>query len=70
MRRVNQVWGLLTIFTAAPALSDMKVGEIAIGYATESSPASDSNALYIKCSTTAIDVVAFKAGSFNHRQIT
>lgn len=67
---IARMWGLVTVFTTAPALADMKVGEVALGNATESSPAAGSHALYFKPLSTKIMVIATNGTNTATRAIT
>lgn len=69
-REVENLWGKVTVVTAAPALADLAVGEIAIGSATEAAPAAGSHALYFKESTARIVVISTDGATLATRFIT
>jgi|TARA_R100001086_G_scaffold241588_2_gene168609 cobalamin synthase len=80
--RLRQIQGELHIFTTIPVLADMKVGEIALGNATEASPVvgfpigtpagTGLHAIYAKISEAVILVVSIRAagGAPHSRLIT
>jgi hypothetical protein len=68
--RLDDLVGLTHTVTVAPALGDMEVGEIWIGDATESSPASGSDALYIKINEATIMVVRTDGTTIEGSNIT
>jgi len=57
------------VFTSAPSLESMEVGESAYGNATESSPSAGSHALYFKPNRDEIVVLSFDGVSFSTRYI-
>ena len=62
----------LRVFTTAPTLAQMDVGEMAIGDGSEASPDAGSNAIYYKPDETKIVVnsTAAAGGSQSQRHIT
>lgn len=58
------------VFTTAPSLESMEVGESAYGNATESLPSAGSNALYFKPNRDEIVVLSFDGFTFSTRFIS
>ncbi len=69
-KKAVELWGRHQIFTTAPALAAMKVGELAFGDGTESSPAAGSDAIYFKPDASKICVIATNGTNSAVRNIT
>jgi hypothetical protein len=67
---VIELWGKHQIFTTAPVLGAMEVGQIALGFGTEAAPAAGSDALYYKASKTRINVYSSDGTNIAVRRIT
>lgn len=59
----------LVVYTTPPILGDMKIGEIAIGNGSESSPSADSHALYYKPNESTIVVISTDGSLISIRYI-
>lgn len=70
MEAVNQLWQIQHVFTTAPALEDMDVGQVALGDGTESAPASGSDAIYYKPDNAKIVCTSTNGSSIAVRFIT
>ena len=67
---VNELWGKHQIFTTAPTLAQMNMGELAFGDGTEASPAAGSDAVYFKPDAAKIAVIASDGATLATRFIT
>jgi hypothetical protein len=58
------------VFTSAPSLEEMEIGEMALGDGTESSPAAGSDALYFRPDSSKIVVISSNGSTLATRNIT
>ena len=68
--QVAELINKVHVFTAAPSLEEMEIGEIALGDGTESSPAAGSDALYFRPDASKIVVISSNGSSLATRSIT
>ncbi len=68
--QVAELINKVHVFTTAPLLEEMEIGEIALGDGTEASPAAGSDALYFRPDSSKIVVISSNGSTLATRFIT